>query len=494
MNVLRKAWIATACLALTTTVAVAQEKPNIVIFYVDDMGFGDLSLTGATGYTTPNIDNIAHEGMFFTHYYASSAISTASRAGLLTGCYATRVGVPGVYMADPTIGLNPNEEIIPELLSKQGYRTAMVGKWHLGMAPEFMPLAQGFDEFYGLPYSHDMWAVDYDGNPITEKSPAFLHRKMKLPPLTIYDGTQKVKEIATLDDAAQLTTLYTERARRFIKENKNNPFLLFVTHNMPHVPLAVSDKFKGKSGVGLFGDVMMELDWSVGEIMKALKDNGLDDNTLVIFTSDNGPWLTYGNHSGSAGALREGKQCSFDGGQRVPCLMRWKGVIPQGVVNPQLISNLDILPTLVAITGAKLPKAKIDGVNVLPLLKGEVEKSPRKYFYYIYSMNPLKPMHSLEGIRDDRFKLVFPHKYQSNSAQGVEIGKDGHPGKTQIAETGLELYDLRQDPGERQNVIDKYPDVVKKLQLEADKIRRELGDDLLGIEATEQRDGGIINK
>lgn len=491
MKAFKKVLMASGCLAMTTTHMAAQENPNIVIFYVDDMGFGDLSITGATGYTTPNIDNLANEGMLFTHYYASSAISTASRAGLLTGCYATRVGVPGVYMADPTVGLNPDEEIIPELLSKQGYRTAMVGKWHLGMSPEFMPLAQGFDEFYGLPYSHDILPVDYDGNRITEQSP--FKWKLNLPALTLYDGIKKVKEISTLDDAAQLTTLYTKRAIRFINENKKNPFFLIVTHNMPHVPLAVSDKFKGKSQSGLYGDVMMEIDWSVGEIMKALKDNNIDDNTLVIFTSDNGPWLTFGNHSGSAGSLREGKQCTFDGGQRVPCLMRWKNKIPAGVVNPQLVANLDILPTLVAITGAQLPKAKIDGFNILPLLEGNTTESPRQYFYYIYSMNPLKPMHSLEGIRDQRFKLVFPHKYLTDSGQGVKIGKDGHPGIRQTAETTMELYDLRQDPGERRNVIELYPEVVKKLQAEADKIRHELGDDLQGIEPTEQRHGGNLN-
>ena len=473
---------------MTALPVVAKEKPNIVIFYVDDMGFGDLSLTGATGYTTPNIDKLGNEGMYFTHYYASAAISTASRAGLYTGCYATRIGVPGVYMVDPSVGMNPEEEILPELLAEQGYHTGIIGKWHLGMSREFMPIAQGFDEFYGLPYSHDIWPVDYDGNPITDPS----NPKGSIPSLTLYEGETPVKEIASLDDAAQLTTLYTERAVRFIKENQKDPFLLVITHNMPHVPLAVSSKFAGKSKAGLYGDVMMELDWSVGEVMKSLKDNGLDDNTLVIFTSDNGPWLTYGNHSGSAGALREGKQCSFDGGQRVPCLMRWKGVIPEGVVNPQLICNLDILPTLVAITGARMPKEKIDGVNVLSLLKGNVTESPRKYFYYIYSMTPIKPLQSMEAIRDERFKLVFPHKYLTDSGQGVKLGKDGHPGIRQVAETTMELYDLRQDEGERRNVIDQYPEVVERLKKEADKIRHELGDDLQGIEATETRPGGKL--
>ena len=494
MNLIRQTLMAGSCIALTTAAqAATQTKPNIVIFYMDDMGYGDLSLTGATGYSTPNIDGIAHDGMFFTHYYASSAISTASRAGLLTGCYATRVGVPGCYMTDQHVGLNPEEQILPEVLRTAGYHSGIVGKWHLGCGEHFMPMEQGFDEFFGMPYSNDIWPVDYEGNRISEKSvlPERAKKyKAKFPALTLYEGREKVRELWTLDDQSELTTLYTERSVRFIEENRKQPFFLLVTHDMPHVPLAVSSKFKGKSKAGLFGDVMMEVDWSVGQILAALKKNGLEKNTIVIFTSDNGPWLTYGNHSGSAGSLREGKQCSFDGGQRVPCLVKWPGHVPAGVVNPQLTSNIDILPTLVAITGATLPEKKIDGVDVTSLWKGETTTSPRKYFYYYYSQNPAGVLKSLEAVRDDRYKLVFPHKYLTNEGQGVTLGKDGFPGVTQTAETGLALYDLRLDPGERLNVKDQYPEVVKRLQQAAEEMRNDLGDDLNGIESANIRPDG----
>ena len=463
-----------------------QKLPNIVLFYVDDMGYADLSISGANGYATPNIDRIAHDGMFFTHYYASSPISTASRAGLLTGCYATRVGVPGVYLTDPDAGLNPQEEILPEVLKKVGYYSGIVGKWHLGCTEYFLPNNQGFDEYYGLPYSNDMWGVDYDGTRVTEQTTGLTEPRkanlLSMPPLTLYDNTRKVKELWSLDDQAELTTLYTERSIRFIEENRDKPFFLLVTHDMPHVPLAVSDKFKGKSSQGLFGDVMMEVDWSVGQIMKALEDNGLDDNTIVIFTSDNGPWLTFGDHAGSAGALREGKQNTFDGGQRVPFLISWKGHIPKGVVNPQLMSNLDILPTLADITGAPLLKEKLDGVNVRTLWEGETQQSPREYFYYYFSLRPLGIMQSLEAIRDNRFKLVFPHIYSSNQAEGAVLGKGGYPGKTQyVQQEDMMLYDLRMDQGERYNVIDQYPEVVERLNAAADRMRQDLGDDLTNV-------------
>lgn len=488
--------LAGSCVVLTAMPMLAQQKPNIVLFYVDDMGYGDLSITGCNGYTTPNIDRLANEGMFFTHYYASSPISTASRAGLLTGCYATRVSVPGAYLTNPNVGLNPREEILPELLKSAGYHSGLVGKWHLGCGEYFMPNNQGFDEFYGLPYSNDIWPVDFEGNPITEETtsldPASKVFRMSFPTLRLYDNQKVIKEIWTMQEQDELTTLYTERSIKFIEDNKDKPFFLLVTHDMPHVPLAVSDKFKGKSTQGLYGDAMMEVDWSVGEIMKELKANGLDDNTIVMFTSDNGPWLTYGDHSGSAAALREGKQCSFEGGHRVPFLIRWKGHVPQGVVNPQLISNLDILPTLVAITGASLPKEKIDGVNVLSLWEGETQKSPREYFYYYYSLNPSGVLKSLEGVRDNRFKLVFPHIYNSNEGEGVKIGKGGYPGQSKYVEAEMALYDLRMDQGERNNVIDQYPEVVEKLKTAADRMRQDLGDDLQGVESNNLRPGGEI--
>jgi len=485
-------FLAGSCMALSVAPMVAQQKPNIVLFYVDDMGYGDLSITGAN-YATPNIDRIAHEGMFFTHYYASSPISTASRAGLYTGCYATRVGVPGAYLTNPKVGLNPNEEILPELLHEVGYHSGLVGKWHLGMVEEFMPNSQGFDEFYGLPYSNDIWPVDFDGKPYTPDADGKMSFRGTWPVLKLYDNRTVEREIRTLQDQDQLTTLYTERSIRFIQENKDKPFLLVVTHDMPHVPLGVSDKFRGKSGQGLYGDVMMELDWSVGQIMKALEENGIDDNTIVMFTSDNGPWLTYGNHSGNAAALREGKQCTFDGGHRVPFLIRWKGHVPQGVVNPQLMSNIDILPTLAAITGAPLPKAKIDGVNVLSLWQGETQKSPREYFFYYYNSNGGSILKSLEAVRDNRFKLVFPHKYNSNEGEGVVLGMDGYPGRGHVAQAEMALYDLRVDQGERRNVMDQYPEVVERLKAAADLMRQDLGDDLTGIESKNIRPDGKLD-
>lgn len=478
--------MAGSCLALSAASAAAQQKPNIVLFYVDDMGYADLSLTGANGYTTPHIDRLAHEGMFFTHYYASSPISSASRAGLLTGCYATRVGMQGAILTDPDVGLNPQEEILPEVLRAAGYHSGMVGKWHLGCGEHLMPNSQGFDEFYGLPYSNDIWPVDFDGERITGQttslSPEMRAFRGSWPSLKLYDNRQVVKEIWTQHDQDQLTTLYTERSIRFIEDNKDKPFLLVVTHDMPHVPLGVSDKFRDKSGQGFFGDVMMELDWSVGEIMKALADNGLDDNTIVMFTSDNGPWLTYGDHAGSAGALREGKQSTFDGGQRVPFLIRWKGHVPAGVVNPQLMSNIDILPTLAAITGAPLPKASIDGVDVRSLWQGETRQSPREYFFYYYNHSADGLLKSLEAVRDDRFKLVFPHSYRSNEGEGVKIGKGGRPGEIRVAQAEMALYDLRMDQGERYNVMDLYPEVVERLKAAADAMRQDLGDDLTGVE------------
>jgi len=484
--------MAGGCMALSALPMIAQQKPNIVLFYVDDMGYGDLSITGANGYATPNIDRIANEGMFFTHYYASSPISTASRAGLYTGCYSTRVSAPGAYMTNPNVGLNPQEELLPELLGAVGYHSGLVGKWHLGCGEYFMPNNQGFDEFYGLPYSNDIWPVDFDGKSYTPDADGKMPYRGTWPVLKLYDNRTVEREIRTLQDQDQLTTLYTERSIRFIQENKDKPFLLVITHDMPHVPLAVSDKYRGKSGQGLYGDAMMEVDWSVGEIMKALEANGLDDNTIVMFTSDNGPWLTYGNHSGTTAGLREGKQSTFDGGHRVPFLIRWKGHVPQGVVNPQLMSNIDILPTLAAITGAPLPKQKIDGVNVLSLWQGDTRKSPREYFYYYYSQNPGGVLKSLEAIRDNRFKLVFPHKYNSNEAEGVILGKDGFPGRARQAETSMALYDLRMDQGERFNVMDQYPEVVEKLKAAADLMRQDLGDDLTGVEAKNIRPGGEI--
>ncbi len=459
----------------------AQTLPNIVLIFLDDMGYGDLTITGATGYQTPNIDRLAKEGMFFSHFYAAQPISSASRAGIMTGCYPNRVGISGALMPQGNTGLNPDEETLAEVLKKKGYTCGAVGKWHLGHLPPFLPLQQGFDSYLGLPYSNDMWPVDYEGNRATPASN--LPNKLRHPPLPLIDGNEKIREIWTLEDQAGLTTLYTERAVTFIEQNKEQPFFLYFAHSMPHVPLAVSDKFKGKSEQGLYGDVMMEIDWSVRQVMESLEKNRLDKNTLVIFTSDNGPWYNFGNHAGSNGGLREAKATTFEGGQRVPCLMRWKGVIPAGTVCNGLATTLDILPTLASLTGAPLPLKEIDGVDISPLMRGETETSPRKYFLYYYGIN------NLEAIRDHRFKLIFPHKH----AVYLEPGYNGFPGKVGQDETGLSLYDLRRDPGERIDVKDMYPGIVEKLTAIAQKAREDLGDDLTGYEGQNRREAGRSN-
>ncbi len=458
------------------------QNPNVILIFCDDLGYGDLSCYGATQYKTPNLDRMAAQGMRFTSFMSAQAICSASRAGILTGCYPNRVGISGALFPDAKIGLNPDEETIAEVLKKKGYKTAAVGKWHLGHLKEFLPMQQGFDEYLGIPYSNDMWPVNYDGTPI---SPEKNQRKWNLPALPLIDGNEKVREFKTLDDQAEITTLYTERAVRFIQENTKNPFFIYLAHSMPHVPLAVSSKFKGKSEQGMYGDVIMEIDWSVGEIMKALEKNGLEKNTLVIFTSDNGPWLNFGNHAGSTGGLREGKGSSFEGGQREPCIMKWPAQIPAGSICNQLSSTIDLLPTLAAITKAPLPEKKIDGVNILPLLQGDESAKPRESFLYYYRKN------SLEAVRKGDWKLVFAHP--GRSYVGSKPGADGFSGGTnENFPFTEELFDLRRDPGERMNVSEFYPEVLQELRKLADEARVDLGDDLQKITGKNNREVGRI--
>ena len=455
--------------------------PNVVLIFIDDMGYGDLACFGATQYATPNLDQMAAKGMRFTNFYAAQAVCSASRAGLMTGCYPNRVGISGALMPNAKIGLNPKEETIADVLKKKGYKTAAIGKWHLGHHKEFLPLQQGFDEYLGLPYSNDMWPVYFDN---TRNFPEKAKNKTDYPELPLIRNNDVIKEIRTIEDQSELTTLYTETAVDFINRNKKNPFFLYMAHSMVHVPLAVSDKFKGKSQQGMFGDVVMEIDWSVGQILNALEKNGIADNTLVIFTSDNGPWINFGNHAGSTAGLREGKGTSFEGGQRVPCVMIWPGQIKGGEVCNKIASTIDVLPTLAAIAGAPLPEKKIDGVNILPLLKGKKDANPRDVFYYYYQRN------SLEGVRKGNWKLVLPHKHRSY--EGVLPGNDGFPGAYAQKEAGLALYDLRRDPGERYDVKELYPEVIKELTKLAEQAREDLGDDLTNNPGKNRREPGKI--
>jgi arylsulfatase len=476
--------------SLMTVPSIAQKPavfkqctPNIVLILMDDMGYGDIGRTGANQYETPNLNRLAAQGMQFTWYYCPQAVSSASRAGLLTGCYPNRIGISGALMPWATVGINPEETTIAEMLKSKGYHTGIIGKWHLGHHREFLPLQNGFDEYYGLPYSNDMWPVDFDGVPIRLKDTT--SQKMKYPVLPLIEGNEKVAEVRNLQDQDKLTTDYTHRAVQFIKTHNKEPFFLYLPHSMVHIPLGVSDKFRGKSKQGMYGDVMMEIDWSIGEVLKALKENGIEKNTLVIFTSDNGPWLNFGNHAGTTGGLREGKGTSWEGGQRVPCIMRWPGVIPSGEICNQLACSIDILPTLAAITGASLPKLKIDGISILPLLQGDKAEMPRRTLYYYYHQN------SLEAVQKDYWKLILPHK--GISYIGVPPGKDGWPGKTVNVEIKqYELYDLRRDPGERYNVADYYPEIVKDLLSVADEARNDLGDDITKSPGINRRKAGSI--
>ncbi len=461
-------------LGVTSPLWAQVSKPtNFIVINLDDSGYGDFSYNGALGYQTPNIDRMAAEGMRFTHFLVGQPISGASRAGLLTGCYPNRIGLTGAPMPNSPYGIHKDEVTLGELVQQKGYQTAIFGKWHLGDAEQFLPLQNGFDEYYGLPYSNDMWP----NHPSQGKF-------FNFPDLPTYDGN---KVIGYNTDQSQFTTDYTNRAINFIRKNKQKPFLIYLAHSMPHAPLAVSDKFKGKSEQGLYGDVMMELDWSVGEILKTLRAEGLEENTLVILTSDNGPWLNYGNHAGSSGGLREGKSTTFDGGNRVACIMYWKGQIQPGTTCNKLASNIDIFPTIAEISQAPLPEHKIDGVSLLPLIKGEKDANPRTSFVYYFGKN------NLEAVTDGTYKLIFPHRYSSYE-EGV-AGKDGKPGTQKRKELQENLlYNLRRDPGERNNVIVQHPDVVQRLMEIAEEARKDLGDDLTKRAPTGHRQHGLVNK
>jgi arylsulfatase A len=445
----------------------ADRPPNFVVIFCDDLAYADIGPFGAEGYATPHLDQMAREGMRLTSFETAAAVCSASRAALLTGCYPQRVGILGALGPAAKHGIHDDEVLLPEILKSRGYATAIFGKWHLGHHPQFLPPRHGFDRYFGLPYSNDMWPK----HP-TNKS---------FPPLPLIDGEKTIE----LDpDQTQLTTWYTERAVQFIADQHDKPFFLYVPHSMPHVPLFVSEKYRGKTERGLFGDVIAEIDWSVGQILAALKEHGVDDQTLVLFTSDNGPWLSYGNHAGSAGPLREGKGTTWDGGHRVPCVVRWPGQIPAGRENGELCGTIDVLPTLAKLAGGEVPTDRIiDGRDIGPLLRGEPGgKSPHEAFYYYWD-------NGLEAIRRGNWKLHFPHAYRSLSGPP---GKDGEPGPYRQARTELALYNLAADVGESRNVADQNPEVVAELKKLADAAREDLGDSLTGVAGKNRRPAGKL--
>lgn len=460
-----------ALLAVASSARAETRPPNIVIFMTDDQGYADVGVFGAKGFTTPNLDRMAHEGRRFTDFHSSQPVCSASRTGLLTGCYPNRIGINGALGPNSKIGISDHEMTLAQLVKQKGYATAIYGKWHLGDRPQFLPTRHGFDEYFGIPYSNDMWPNHPEAKQGT------------YPPLPIYENETPTHVGLSHADQEQLTTWYAEHAVSFIERHKDQPFFLYVAPNMPHVPLHVSDKFRGKSERGLYGDVIEEIDWAMGQILDALKKNGLDDNTLVMFTSDNGPWLSYGNHAGSAEPLREGKGTSFDGGHREPFIARWPGKIPADSVWPGPAMAIDLFPTIARLTGAKLPDHKIDGLDIWPLFTGESgAKNPHDAYYFYYDVN------ALQAVRAGDWKLFFPHT--SRTMKGQAPGHDGLPGKYKPLPVGHELYNLSDDIGETKDVAAENPEVVKQLEALAEKARADMGDSLTHRVGTGSREPG----
>lgn len=454
--------------AAATAAAAPQDRPpNIVIVFADDLGYADIGCFGAKGYATPNIDRMAREGIRLTSFYAAQAVCSASRAALLTGCYPNRIGIRGALGPADKHGIHDQETTLAEVLKSRGYATAIFGKWHLGHHPRFLPTRHGFDEYFGLPYSNDMWP----------KHPT----NRTFPELPLIEG-ESVKELNP--DQRQLTTWYTEHAVAFIEKNRDRPFFLYVPHAMPHVPLFVSDKFEGKTERGLFGDVIAEIDWSVGQVLEALRRNGIDDRTLVIFTSDNGPWLSYGNHAGSTGPLREGKGTTFEGGVREPFVARWPGHVPAGAESNEPIMTIDLLPTLARLAGARAGSSErpIDGMDASDVLLGKPgAKSPHEALYFYWG-------DGLEAVRSGKWKLHFPHAYRSVPRPGA----NGLPGAQETKSIGLALFDLDADIGETTNLAEQNPAVVQRLERLAESARADLGDRLTGRVGTGTREPGRL--
>lgn len=474
--------LAIASVGAPTKASAAERPPNVVIIFIDDMGYADIGPFGAEEYATPELDRMADEGMVLTDYHAATAVCSASRAALLTGCYPERVSVLGALGPNAKHGLNPEETTIAELCRSKGYATAVYGKWHLGDEPEFLPTKQGFDEWVGIPYSNDMWPLHPNFANLPQNPAA---RKRGYPPLPMYRNEEVIDDVITGEDQSQFTQTFTRHAVEFIEQNRQRPFFLYVPHPMVHVPLFVSDKFKDQSGAGLFGDVVMELDWSVGQILGKLRELELDDNTLVVFTSDNGPWLSYGEHAGSAGPLREGKGTMFEGGYREPCLAWWPGHVPAGSECDELTTAMDWLPTIAKLIDAQIPTDRtIDGHDIWPLLSGDADATTPYHTFWCYYGGELR------AIRDGRFKLHFPHQYRTLA--GRAGGTGGSPAGYEQATIGLELYDLENDPGETTNVADQHPEVVERLQQAGEAARGELGDRLTSRRGTSVRPAGRV--
>jgi arylsulfatase A len=408
-----------ATAAATVSGQLPSRPPNIILIVADDLGYGDLSCYGS-GISTPNCDTMAQQGMRFIQHYAGSPVCSPSRAALLTGRYAPRTGVPYVLQASATNGLAPSEVTIAQMLKAVGYNTMCVGKWHLGSLPEFMPNSRGFDQFYGLP-----WSVDMAPRPLMQ-------------------NTTVVEQPANLNT---LTQRYTQQAVNFISNSQNTPFFLYFAHSFPHIPLGASSTFEGSTRKGPYADTVSEIDWSVGQILQTLKNNNIDGSTLVIFTSDHGPW-----YQGSTGGLRGRKGETFDGGMRVPFIARFPGYVPAGLVNwGGVATALDVLPTLAAVSGAALPANPLDGVNIWPMLSGQQQSVSRDIFLFIDTWN-------IQAARLNQWKL---HVARYNTPPWIPLSDDG---RYNLPLANPELYNILDDPAESTNLAVDNPQVVADIQ------------------------------
>ena len=446
------------------------KTPNVIFILTDDMGFSDLGSYGSKMINTPNLDLLASEGALLNSYYSSQAVCSASRASILTGSYPNRIGISGALGPNSRTGINPNEFLMSEMFKQQGYNTAIYGKWHLGDNPKFLPTNHGFDDFYGILYSNDMW-------------PYHPERPDSYPDLMLYDYD---KPIEVLTDQSDLTMELTNKSISFIEKNKDDPFFLYLAHPQPHVPLFASSEFKGRSDYGLYTDVIEEIDNSVGLIIKSLKENKLDRNTIVVFTSDNGPWLSYGDHAGSTGVYREGKGTTWEGGQRVPCIVWYPNEIESNTVLSTPFMGIDWLPTFAKLTNSTLSKNKIDGKNIWENLTGKTFEDPHEALFFYYHKN------SLHAVRYGDYKMYFPHRYRTlNGKKGRD---DGQPIKYEYVNLlSEELYNLKTDPSEIKNIINDFPDLAKKITTLANNKRKELGDDLTNVLGSEIREVGKID-
>lgn len=406
------------------------QKPNIVYIFADDLGYGDLSCYGAKDINTPNIDQIAKQGIKFTEFYSASSVCSPSRAALLTGRYPQRMGINTVFFPESFTGIPDKEITIPEILKEKGYATGIVGKWHLGHHSKYLPLQHGFDEYFGIPYSNDMESIVYmRGNEVE---------------------SYKVKQ-------QYITKTYTKEVQKFITKNKDNSFFLYIAHSMPHVPLYASEEFIGTSKRGLYGDVVQELDWSVGQILKSLREHGILENTLIVFSSDNGPWLAMKEDGGSAGDLREGKTFTFDGGMKVPTVAMWKNRIPQGIINTEVASQMDWFPTIANITGSSIPKGLvIDGLDISKVL---TDKGNRKNSDLLFLDGK-----QLQGYRSGQWKVKLPYK-----------GFRGNKWKQFVKAHDTLLFNLNTDPGEKNNLFEKYPEKAKEILKEMIEKYQDMG-------------------